>query len=209
MVPLYLAIIAVVAYGIGGINGSIIASKNFFKKDVRDYGSKNAGLTNFYRTFGPFGIALVLATDVLKALIGVFFGAWLMGTLGHPMVGKLFAGFCLILGHMYPAYYQLRGGKGVLCGAIVMLAADWRVGIMCLLVFFLVVVFTRYVSLGSVAGSLCAPLGFLIFGQVGLHIWLAVFCCLAIVIKHNGNLLRIVSGTESQLNFGRRNKPTL
>ena len=209
MTVLYLMIIAVVSYFLGGINGSILASKYLWKKDVRDYGSKNAGLTNFYRTFGLFGMALVIAADVLKSVLALVIGSWLMGKVDEPMVGTIFSGFCLILGHMYPAFYQLRGGKGVLCGLIMVLVADWRVGIMCLLVFAVVVIFTKYVSLGSVAGAICVPLGFLIFRNGALVTWLAAFCCLAIIIKHNGNIMRIISGAEHQINFGHKNKPDL
>ncbi len=209
MTTFFLVIIALAAYFIGGVNGSIIASKYFFKKDVRRYGSKNAGLTNFYRTFGGFGIALVLGIDILKSVLAVLIGGWLLGTRGYPEIGQLFAGFCLILGHSYPAYYGLRGGKGVLCGVIVMLLTDWRVGVLCLLAFFVVVVFTRYVSLGSLIGTLCAPLGMIVFGHEALAVWITLFCVIVIVFNHRNNILRLIQRTESRLNFGKKENPPL
>ena len=82
MIPGLLAAIAVFSYLLGGLNGAIIASKYVFHRDVRDYGSGNAGLTNFYRTFGAPGLAIVIGTDVLKTVIAVVAGGLIMGTQG-------------------------------------------------------------------------------------------------------------------------------
>jgi glycerol-3-phosphate acyltransferase PlsY len=129
-----------------------------FHKDIRDYGSHNAGLTNFYRTFGLPGFVIVLLTDVGKSVAAILIGQFLLGIVGEPMIGKLFAGFCLLLGHFYPAFYQFRGGKGVLCTGVLSLMVDWRAGIICWAVFILVVLFSKYISLGSILGTLLFPL---------------------------------------------------
>ena len=119
MIPGLLAAIAVFSYLLGGLNGAIIASKYVFHRDVRDYGSGNAGLTNFFRTFGAPGLAIVIGTDVLKTVIAVVAGGLIMGTQGAASTGQVFAGFCVMLGHIYPVFYGFRGGKGVLCGALI------------------------------------------------------------------------------------------
>lgn len=198
---LILIAIALAAYLLGGINGSIIASKFIFKQDVRDYGSGNPGITNFYRTYGKMGAALVFAVDVLKSVAAVLIGGLLMGLQGEPLIGRLFAGFCLILGHMYPAYYQFRGGKGVLCSGVMVLMVDWRVGIICWLVFIAIVAVTRYVSLGSIVGMMCVPVGMLAFFG-WLEFTLALLCALLVVIKHHQNINRLIAGTESKLGAG-------
>ena len=118
MIPGLLAAIAVFSYLLGGLNGAIIASKYVFHRDVRDYGSGNAGLTNFYRTFGAPGLAIVIGTDVLKTVIAVVAGGLIMGTQGAAATGQVFAGFCVMLGHIYPVFYGFRGGKGVLCAEL-------------------------------------------------------------------------------------------
>ena len=82
MIPGLLAAIAVFSYLLGGLNGAIIASKYVFHRDVRDYGSGNAGLTNFFRTFGAPGLAIVIGTDVRKTVIAVVAGGLIMGTQG-------------------------------------------------------------------------------------------------------------------------------
>ena len=128
MIPAMLAAIAVVSYLLGSLNGAVIASKYVFHRDVREYGSGNAGLTNFYRTFGTPGLLIVLGTDVVKSLIAVLIGGAVMGIVEYPTVGKLFAGFCLMLGHIYPVFYGFRGGKGVVCAAVTLLCVDIRLG---------------------------------------------------------------------------------
>lgn len=209
-----LLLIAIISYAFGNINGAIISSKYIWKKDIRDFGSGNAGLTNFYRTFGFAGAALVVATDVIKTVIPVFVGGWLLGTLEDPAgvidyaaIGELFAGFCVMMGHAFPALYQFKGGKGVLCGGVVAFIVDWRVGLICLLVFVLIVIFTRYVSLGSVCCSVFLPLFMLIFGHKAIENVLALFCALLLILKHSANIGRLISKTEPKLELHARPTP--
>lgn len=198
MIPAMLAAIAVVSYLLGSLNGAVIASKYVFRRDVRDYGSGNAGLTNFYRTFGVPGLLIVLGTDVIKSLIAVLIGGLVMGIVEYPAVGKLFAGFCLMLGHIYPVFYGFRGGKGVVCAGVTLLCVDFRVGVLVLVIFAVIVAITRYVSLGSICASLIAPLGvWAEFG--GLCGWLCLFCTLLIIVKHRGNIRRLLHKTEPKL----------
>jgi glycerol-3-phosphate acyltransferase PlsY len=203
MTVVLLVIIAVVSYLLGGVNGAIISSKFLWKKDIRDYGSGNAGLTNFFRTFGVAGVLLVLAIDVLKSVVAVLIGGALMGVEGEPVVGRLFAGFCLMLGHVYPAFFQFRGGKGVLCAGVIALMVDLRVGVICWLIFVLVVIFTRYVSLGSIVGAAFFPVCIWAFGHTGLEATLSLICSLLILFKHWDNIIRLIRGTESKLNIGK------
>ena len=198
---LYLILTAVAAYLLGGVNGAIIISKYVYHKDIRNYGSGNAGLTNYFRTIGGASSLLVVLIDILKSVVACLIGGWLLGLVGAPAVGKLFAGFCLILGHMYPVYSQFRGGKGVLCGVIMAAVVDWRVGLGCFGVFLIAVVLTHYVSLGSMLGALSCPLWLWIFGYATLEITLGALCALLIVVKHGENILRLIGGTEHRLNL--------
>ena len=208
MRTLYLILTAIIAYALGSINGAIIAGRFVFHKDVRKYGSGNAGLTNYYRNFGTPGIVILVLIDVLKAVAAVLIGGALLNKAGVREVGMLFAGFCLILGHMFPAYYQFRGGKGVLSGVTMAFLVDWRVGLCCFLTFLILLLFTRYVSLGSVVGSALFPVYLWIFGHDKLCIILGLLCALLIVIKHAENIVRLIGGTERRLdlNGGRRRK---
>lgn len=203
MRTLFLILTAVCAYFLGGINGSIIVSKYIFHKDVRKYGSGNAGLTNFFRTFGPVGVALVILIDVVKSIVAVAIGGGLLGIVDYKVVGQIFAGFCLMMGHIFPAFYQFKGGKGVLCAGVMAIMIDWRVGLCCWVAFIVVVIFTRFVSLGSMISSLLCPIFMIIFSFEGIECVLALLCALLIVVKHAENIVRLIGGTENRLDFGK------
>ena len=202
MRTLYLILTAIISYCLGSINGAIIAGFFVHHKDVRRYGSRNAGLTNYYRNFGTPGLVVLVLIDVLKAVIAVLIGGALLNKVEAREVGMLFAGFCVILGHMFPALFQFRGGKGVLSGVTMAFLVDWRVGLCCLLTFLILVLFTRYVSLGSVVGSALCPVYLWVFGHEKLSIILGALCALLIVIKHAENIVRLVGGTERRIDLG-------
>lgn len=202
MRTLLLILVAVIAYCLGGLNGAIITSRLVFRKDVRSYGSHNAGLTNFLRTFGAGSVAGVIVIDVLKSLIAVILGGALMNIVGEKDVGQIFAAFCLVLGHVMPVLYRFRGGKGVLCAGTFILVFDWRIGLICWAVFVLVVVLSKYVSVASMISSLTAPIIMPLFGYGGLEVLLTLLVVVLVVIKHAENILRLIGGTENTLSFG-------
>ena len=118
LITLMLALTAIIGYLMGSVNGSIIISKYLFGSDVRRQGSGNAGLTNFYRTYGISGIVGVIAIDVLKGVIGTLIGGLLLSFAApdgfeaeFTSVGRLVATFCLILGHVFPIFYGLRAER--------------------------------------------------------------------------------------------------
>ena len=203
MKAVVLVLIAIISYALGNLNGAIITSRLIYGQDVRNYGSGNAGLTNFHRKYGAKSALFVIGIDVGKGIVAALIGGGLMGLLGYPMVGKIFAGFCVILGHSFPVLYGFRGGKGVLTGVSMLFVVDWRLAIIALLLFGCIVAFTRYVSLGSIVGSAAAPLGVWAFGHGGLEGVLMLLCWLLLVFQHRGNIGRLVAGTESKLRLGK------
>lgn len=160
MIPGLLAAIAVFSYLLGGLNGAIIASKYVFHRDVRDYGSGNAGLTNFYRTFGAPGLAIVIGTDVLKTVIAVVAGGLIMGTQGAASTGQVFAGFCVMLGHIYPVFYGFRGGKACCCAETMLLIVSFPTGLVSLLIF-VGIVWPRAMCRSAHLRRALAPIGVL------------------------------------------------
>ena len=201
MTLILLLLAGAIAYFLGGLNGAIITSKLMFRKDIRTFGSGNAGLTNYFRTFGTAGVIPMLGTDILKSVLAVNLGGWLLGFQGIPTIGKLFAGIFLIVGHMYPLYFGFKGGKGAMCGVTMTFVVDWRVGLCCLGVFLLILVLTRYVSLGSMLGSLACPLSLLVLGYKPIECIAGLVCALLIIVKHKDNIGRLLSGTERKQEF--------
>ncbi len=198
------AFIAVAAYLFGSINGAIITSKYYYKKDIRNFGSGNAGLTNFYRVFGKSGAALVILIDIVKSAIPVLIAGWLMGLTGRWVEGCAFAGFFAMLGHSYPVYYNFKGGKTVMAGGTIVWFVDWRVGIIVWSVFILSVVLSHYISLGSIIGGILYPVSLAVLGvPCWFTITMVSLSGALLIFRHKENLKRIIRGTESKFKFNK------
>ena len=208
LITLMLALTAIIGYIMGSVNGSIIVSRFLFGSDVRRQGSGNAGLTNFYRTYGITGIVGVIARDVLKGVLGTLIGGLLLN-LAAPAgfeaeftdVGRLVATFCVILGHVFPIFYGFKGGKGILTGVSCVFVVDYHAAIIALVIFAIVVVATHYVSLGSVLSTLSVPVTLLANGFSGICMILTIVSVALIVIKHAENISRLIHHKEPKISF--------
>ena len=208
LITLMLALTAIIGYIMGSVNGSIIVSRFLFGSDVRRQGSGNAGLTNFYRTYGITGIVGVIAIDVLKGVLGTLIGGLLLN-LAAPAgfeaeftdVGRLVATFCVILGHVFPIFYGFKGGKGILTGVSCVFVVDYHAAIIALVIFAIVVVATHYVSLGSVLNTLSVPVTLLANGFSGICMILTIVSVALIVIKHAENISRLIHHKEPKISF--------
>ena len=192
----HFAIIAVCAYLFGSLSFAIIVSKVTLGKDIRNYGSGNAGLTNAYRTMGAKKTLFVLLGDIAKGAAAVSVG-W---ALGGP-VGKLTAGIFVILGHMFPLYFGFKGGKGIAVAVgCLFVTFGWVGACLELLIFIVLVVATKRVSIGSIAAALSCPFFSLYYFWGD---WIAVALCtlagLTVVWAHRGNIKRLRDGTESRI----------
>ena len=198
-------LLAVWAYLCGCFNGAVIVSKYILRDDVRTHGSGNAGLTNFYRTFGGPLTFVVILCDVLKAVVAILTAVFVMRFLGvHesviPLV-KYWAGMFCLLGHMFPCMFQFKGGKGILSGGTIAIMIDWRVALVVWGGFLILAVLTRWVSLGSIWAGASFPFATWFVYHDLILLLLAVFLGGMIVWKHRGNLKRILSGTESRFSL--------
>ena len=208
LITLMLALTAIIGYIMGSVNGSIIVSRFLFGSDVRRQGSGNAGLTNFYRTYGITGIVGVIAIDVLKGVLGTLIGGLLLN-LAAPAgfeaeftdVGRLVATFCVILGHVFPIFYDFKGGKGILTGVSCVFVVDYHAAIIALVIFAIVVVATHYVSLGSVLSTMSVPVTLLANGFSGICMTLTIVSVALIVIKHAENISRLIHHKEPKISF--------
>lgn len=193
---LRLAICAVAGYLMGSVNSSIVVGK-FYGVDIRNHGSGNAGATNTLRTLGKTAAGLVSTGDILKGVLACIVGRLLMGDLG-----LMFAGFASIVGHNWPVYFNFRGGKGIWTSFAVILMMDYKLGLILLGVFAVVVVITRYVSLSSIVASVCFPILAAIVGKDTSFIVFASLLAALAVYRHRENINRLINGTESK--FGKK-----
>lgn len=201
--PLILAVTAVIAYFCGCFNGAVIVSKYILRNDVRNHGSGNAGLTNFYRTYGAKYALIVIACDMGKTLLSCLIGGYLMlCTNGNWTFGVLLGGIGCELGHIFPAYYGLKGGKGILSGGVLVCMLDWRIALIAWGLFILLWLLTRYVSLGSIVGSASMPFtAFFVFDHDPLLTALCAFVSVLVIWCHRENIRRLLNGTENKFKW--------
>ena len=211
-----LLLVAAVAYLFGSISSAIIVTRLFSHKDIRDFGSGNAGATNVLRSQGKLPALFTTLGDLGKSILSVAIGGWLMVTLvpGEYDEGMLrcfgcyLAGLFCVLGHMYPLFFGFRGGKGVMTTLGMMLLLDWRVALILLALFTVVVLCSRMVSLGSICAGICLPILTYVFRAYVDNAGSAIawFCTVVTalisaiaIFKHRGNIKRIIQGTENKI----------
>lgn len=193
---------AVAGYLLGSVNTSLVLGKLFYKKDVRQYGSGNAGATNTLRTLGKTAAIMVVVGDFLKGILACLIGKWLAGETSDGVYGGMYvAGIMAVIGHNWPLYFGFKGGKGVMTAFAAVLMFSPLAALICLLSFVLVVAITRYVSLGSIIGGAAFPLVAWILGEQLFLILTGVLLALLIIFRHSSNISRLLNGNEKKLSF--------
>lgn len=204
MFYLKLAGIAVLAYLLGSLSFSIIASDVLGEEDIRKKGSGNAGLTNAIRTGGTWVAIMTLVGDSLKGVGAIYAAKWIMSSDVTPNAvkwGMYVAAVAVMFGHIYPVFFRFHGGKGVLTSAAVLAVLDWRAFLILLGVFLIVFVLSGIVSLSSLVAAVLIPGTPLIFSSDGFHYSIIFLTVIAVTIiaGHKNNIDRIISGTEKKL----------
>lgn len=202
---------------IAGYLCGLLQSGYFYGKthkiDIRKHGSGNSGTTNALRVMGPKAGAVVFFGDFLKSLLPCL-AVRLVFQNQPEMIYLLilYTGFGVILGHNYPFYLQFKGGKGIAATAGLIMAADLRMTLLCLTSFILIVLFTRYVSLGSLVVATIFLIWMCVFGSMGAYgigqNLLPEFYIVAALIsgqafwRHRANIGRLIHGKENKISFG-------
>lgn len=201
---IWLGSVFLVAYLIGSISTAIIVGRFMAGDDIRSHGSGNAGATNALRTYGKKAAVFVVLGDCLKAVAAILVGmieAKVIGANAQTIqLAVYIAGVGAVLGHNFPLYFKFRGGKGILVSTVAILFADWKIGLAVIVFSILIMAITRYVSLGSVLGSVALViLGFIFhFGDTPYLIF-AVILAVSAIFMHRGNIKRLINGTENKL----------
>nr|WP_319488044.1 glycerol-3-phosphate 1-O-acyltransferase PlsY [uncultured Caproiciproducens sp.] len=229
-------LVALVSYLLGSISFSIIFTKVFdHNVDIRTLGSGNAGATNVLRSVGTKAAIFTFIFDFAKGAVSVMIGRavfqYICSAAAAPLIfnehvvtqyGAYIAGVACVFGHIYPAYFNFKGGKGVLTSAAMIALIDWRVFIIVIAVFLVLFLITKIVSLSSICGAATFPIAtFLITYFIDYrgiqstavpvplsYVWIttAISFCMGFVLiyKHRTNIERIKNGTEKRITINHR-----
>lgn len=196
------------AYFLGAIPFGVILATLWGGRDIRESGSGNIGATNVARVVGPLAGALTLVFDIAKGAGAVLLAEKLSNGSAKWM---MIAGLAALMGHCFPVWLKFKGGKGVATAAGVFLVLAPPACLAAVILFLLVVIFWRYVSLGSVSAAAAMPLLIYLL-WAGRHAPLSVTAgalaaALLIIYQHRRNLQRLLEGAEPKFSFS-KNKET-
>ncbi len=191
-----------IAYLLGSIPSAVWLGKWFHGIDVREHGSKNAGATNSFRVLGKRTGIMVLVLDVSKGVLTMLVSLLLLEQTGSMIYQMVSAGIC-VLGHVFPVFANFRGGKGVATSLGVFLGLNPYTAVTCILVFILVFIASRYVSLSSITAAFLLPfISFFIYHQEALEfLYFNIILSLIVILAHHKNIKRLIAGEEQRMNF--------
>ncbi|MBQ3052700.1 MAG: glycerol-3-phosphate 1-O-acyltransferase PlsY [Clostridia bacterium] len=197
------------AYLIGSINFAVIFSSIFLKKDVRKMGSGNAGTTNVMRTAGFLPGALTFVCDALKGFVASYIGYLVFDYISHFTVwsaaiyGAYACGTACMLGHVFPIFYQFKGGKGVATSVGIFAVCCPIAIVIGLIVFAIVTVISKYVSLASITATVTVVTLSIVFRDMYVSKYPQIFFVVAmgaiVILKHSENIKRLLKGTENKI----------
>ena len=196
--PLFLACVA--SYLIGSIPNGLIFGKLFWGVDLREHGSHNIGATNAWRTLRKGPGFLIFFLDFLKGVCGVYLGSLTDSSPTSLVLGGLMA----IVGHSCSLFLRFKGGKGVATGLGVIAMLMPKTTILIFLLWFLLVYFTGYVSLGSVVAASFVPFLAWWGHEPEAYIVFGITAAIFVIYRHKTNIQRLLAGTESKIKAGKR-----
>jgi glycerol-3-phosphate acyltransferase PlsY len=205
-------VLIILAYLIGSIPSAVWVSITIFGIDIRDYGSGNAGATNTFRVLGAKWGSFVMIADVTKGVIATSLYIFIPFYLNNELARTNFMialGLVAVLGHVFPIWANFRGGKGVATILGMTLAIQPIVALICLMVFLISLISTRFVSLSSILASFAFMflILFVFDEKETLYRFFAMIVAMMVVITHHKNISRLYKGTETKLPiFKKRDK---
>ena len=187
----------VLTYFIGAIPSGVWIGKAFKGIDVRDYGSKNSGATNSYRILGAKLGVIVLVMDILKGFVPLYIAS----KFDLKYNDLVILGLVAILAHTFSCFISFKGGKGVATSLGVFLFLIPVITLILLVIFILIVYFTKYISLGSITAAFLLPI-FTFFTHRDTYLFtLSVVIAIFVIYRHKTNISRLLSGTENKFKF--------
>ena len=197
MMTIVLAI--VIGYIFGSIPSGLVLVKMACGIDIREYGSKNIGTTNVFRTVGARMASIVLVADVFKGVLAVLLVRYLLES---NLQLELLTAIAALLGHNYSIFLGFKGGRGVATGLGLILLFMPDVCIFSFTVWLVLVFVTRYVSLGSIVGAFITPIVAYLRGYPAELVLFALAACVFVIVRHYENMKRLIAGTETKIKKG-------
>jgi glycerol-3-phosphate acyltransferase PlsY len=209
MITVYSVSALILAYLCGSIPTAVWIGLAFYDIDVREYGSGNAGATNTFRVLGKKAGIPVMLLDILKGWtatnLAYFIGVSTTGATNSTAYTNyaLALGIAAVMGHLFPIFAGFRGGKGVATLFGMILAIHLHAALLCVVVFVVVLLITRYVSLSSISAAFMYPIGvsFIFPTPIRSVVIYGMCICLLILVTHQKNIERLLKGKESKVNF--------
>jgi len=199
--------IILLGYLIGSIPTAVWVGKAFHGIDIREHGSKNAGATNTFRVLGERSGWFVLIVDVSKGILAAclphFFSYLLEGYKDEFLILQLCGSFSAVFGHVFPVFANFRGGKGVATSLGIVIGINPYAALVCLTIFLVIFLSSRYVSLGAIISALCFPFVsyFMIQEDARIMIVFTVVLGAMVIMAHRKNIDRLWKGEESKMNL--------
>lgn len=193
-------LMVIMCYFIGNISFSYLLTKIIIKKDIRNFGSGNAGTTNVLRVLGKKYAVLVLIGDALKGMIPIVLAQVFI-------TNETFIALCglaVILGHNWPVFMNFRGGKGIATSIGVFVIYDPIIALICVSIGVIIIIFSKYVSLGSIMGMAILPIAAIFLSRNREEIILTVLVSMISIYKHRSNIMRLIKGNENKLMLNRK-----
>ena len=198
-------IFLILAYLIGSFPSAVWLGKTFYNKDVREYGSGNAGATNTFRVLGKKAGIPVLLMDVFKGWFAVYLASFSVAD--NIVESQLAFGIAAVIGHLFPIYTGFRGGKGIATLLGFMIGVEPIAAGICALIFLISFLISKYVSLSSIFASIVFPLVIVFsygYNNVNSSLFLfSIFVPILALITHQKNIERLIRGEENKAKFGK------
>lgn len=196
-----LLITAFLAYFIGSMKSMVIASNFVFRRSLSRLGTGNVWLSNFRRIYGVRGFIKLALVEIIKDLIPILIGGLLLGIKNHAVAGRAFAGFCMVLAGLYPVFYDFKGGHAAIYMVISAISVDTSVGIATAAFVAGATWFTKYESLGAVAGALVLIAASVLVVDDRAAMLLCVLTGSLVIFKHIPAMLRLSRGREQKFSL--------
>lgn len=196
-----LLLTAFIAYVFGSVGTLRVAGRYLFHRNLEKLGTGNVWLSNFRRLYGPVGFLKLALVEILKDLLPILIGALLIGFRGRPDIGRAFAGFCLMMGRLWPVFNRFRGCHGSLALIVVAFCIESSVGVTVALAVIVGTWLGKRYSVGAIAGAVALAAVSVMVVDARLILILAALIAALVLVRHIPAIRRILRHKEEKISL--------